>query len=1027
MLRAVVEFSLRFRGVVVALACVIVLYGLYVTEHAQLGVFPEFAPPQVTIQTEAPGFSPEQVETLITQRIENALVGTVGLESIRSQSIQGLSVATVIFQGGTDIYRARQMVGERLLEIMSQMPQGVAAPTMAPLTSATAVIMDIGLTSPTGSLMDLRTFADWTLQPRLLAVPGVAHISIYGGDERELQIQINPARMLEYRMGITEVLAAARASTGVRGSGFIETANQRIVIHSEGQSITPDQLGGSIIAHHNGTSVRLSDVASVRWAPVPPIGGALIMGKPGVIVQVSIQYGANALEVTQGVDRALSDLAPVFRSENIAVYPALFRAASFVETTISNVRFSLLLGGLLVAIVLALFLYNLRTAFISLTAIPLSLLIAIIVLQRLGVTLNTLTLGGLAIAIGEVVDDAIIDVENVFRRLNENRALGNPQSALEVILQASLEVRSAVVYATFVVALVFLPVLTMSGVQGRIFAPLGWAYILAIMASLAVALTVTPALCLMMLPNAEAAHETAFVRRLKSAHRRMLERASENPDLVLGGVAILCLIAIGTLPFFGGSFLPELQERSFVLHMVAVPGTSLAESMRAGSEVTRALLQNPHVESVAQRIGRAELGEDTLGPHESEFDVRLKPLAGDDVDDIENALRKTLASFPGYAFSMNSFLTERIQETLSGEQADVVVKIFGNDLDALDREASRTAAVLSRIRGATGVSVQSPGGMPQMVVRLDPVKLAQFGFRAVDVLDAIRTAYQGSNVAQIYDGARLFDVAVILDPDDRRRPESIKDLMLRDAEGQLMPLGELASVTLAPGRYAILHEGARRVQVVTCNVRGGDLTSFVAIAEREIRRQITLASGTYIEFSGAAEARAQSEHEILVNSLIAAVVIVCLLFIAFGDVRNLMLVLVNVPFAFVGGVLAALITGGFLSLGSLVGFVTLFGITMRNSIMMISHFDHLVSVEGATWGPETALRGASERLVPILMTAIVTALGLLPLALGSGAPGREIEGPMAIIILGGLFTSTALNLLVLPTLALRYGRFGSDR
>ena len=1027
MLKAIVEFSLRFRGVVVALACLIVLYGLYVTEYAKLGVFPEFAPPQVAIQTEAPGFSPEQVETLVTQRIENALVGTVGLQSIRSQSIQGLSVVTVIFQGGTDIYRARQMVGERLLEIMSQMPQGVAAPTMAPLTSATAVIMDIGLTSPTRSLMGLRTFADWTLQPRLLAVPGVAHISIYGGDERELQIQVNPARMLDYRLGITDVLAAARASTGVRGAGFIETANQRIVIHSEGQSITPKELGNAIIAHRNGASVRLSDVASVRWAPAPPIGGALIMGKPGVIVQVSIQYGANALEVTQGVDRALSDLAPVFKSEGIAVHPALFRAASFVETTIRNVRFSLMLGGLLVAIVLALFLYNLRTAFISLTAIPLSLLVAIIVLQRLGVTLNTLTLGGLAIAIGEVVDDAIIDVENVFRRLNENRSLGSPRGALEVILQASLEVRSAVVYATFVVALVFLPVLTMSGVQGRIFAPLGWAYILAIMASLGVALTVTPALCLMMLRNAKAAPETAFVRSLKARHRRMLERASENPDLVIGGAAILCLLAIGALPFFGGSFLPALQERSFVLHMVAVPGTSLEESMRAGTKVTRALLQNPQVKSVAQRIGRAELGEDTLGPHESEFDVRLKPLTGESVDDVENELKKTLASFPGYDFSMNSFLTERIQETLSGEQADVVVKIFGSDLDTLDRAATQIAAVLSRIRGATGVRVQSPGGMPQMVVRLDSAKLVQFGFRPVDVLDAIRTAYQGSDVAQVYDGNRFFDVAVILDPEDRRRPESVKDLMLRNTEGQLMPLGELASVTLAPGRYAILHDGARRVQVVTCNVQGSDLTSFVAAAEREIGQRVTLASGTYIEFSGAAEARAQSEHEILVNSLIAAVVIVCLLFIAFGNVRNLMLVLVNVPFAFVGGVLAALVTGGWLSLGSMVGFVTLFGITMRNSIMMISHFEHLVSAEGMTWGPAAALRGASERLVPILMTAIVTALGLLPLALGSGAPGREIEGPMAVIILGGLFTSTALNLLVLPTLALRYGNFGSAR
>src|SRR5713101_4438507 len=568
------------------------------------------------------------------------------------------------------------MVGERLLEISSKMPQGVAAPIIAPLTSATSVIMSIGLTAELRSPMDLRTLADWTVRPRLLAVPGVAKLSIYGGGERELQIQIDPARLLAHGISIDDVLAAARASTGVRGAGFVETRNQRIVIQTEGQSITPDQLGEAVLINQDRTSVGLKDVAHVLWAPAPAIGGALIMGKPGVILVVSTQYGANVLQVTAGVDQALKDLKTVLTAEGIRLHPALFRAASFVETAISNVRSSLLLGGVLVAIVLVLFLYNLRTAFISLTAIPLSLLIAIIILERMGATLDTMTLGGLAIAIGEVVDDAIIDAENVFRRLNENRALGNPQRPFNVVLDASLEVRSAVVYATFVVALVFLPILTMSGVQGRIFAPLGMAYIFAIMASLAVALTVTPALCLIMLPRTDAPPETAFVRRLKARHRRLLEGASANPDLVIGGAAALCLLALGALPFFGGSFLPELREQTFVVHMAAVPGTSLAESLRAGAEVTRALLQNPHVASVAQRIGRAELGDDTLGTHESEFDVALRPQDDGDVERIQGELRKTLAQFPGYDFSMNSFLTERINETLSGEQADVVIKLF---------------------------------------------------------------------------------------------------------------------------------------------------------------------------------------------------------------------------------------------------------------------------------------------------------------------------------------------------------------
>jgi CzcA family heavy metal efflux pump len=1025
MLRAIIAFSLRFRGVVIALACLAFGYGIYSALNAKLGVFPEFAPPQVVVQTEAPGLASEQVETLVTQPVETALLGMNDVASMRSQSIQGLSVITIVFREGTDIYRARQLVGERLITVANQMPVGVSAPVMAPLTSATAVFLRVGLTSSRLTPTDLWSFAYWTMRPRLLAVPGVAHIAIYGGGVRQLQIQVEPRRLLAYGLSISQVLAAARRATGVEGAGFIENANQRIVIRTEGQSVTPGQLSDAVLTAADGASVRLREVANVRWAPQPLVGDAAILGKPGVLLVLSSQYGVNTLEVTRRAESALRELTPVVKAKGVTMYPRLFRAADFINVSIAGIRSSLLLGGALVAIVLTLFLYNLRTAFISLTAIPLSLLIAVIALNQMGATLNTITLGGLAIAIGEVVDDAIIDVENIFRRLRENGAGANPRPAFNVILDASIEVRGAVVYATFVVALVFLPVLTMGGVQGRIFAPLGIAYILAIFASLIVALTVTPALCAAMLPRSAADAETRFVRRLKRLHRGWLETLLEHPYVLIAAVGALCLGALATLPFFGGSFLPELAENSIVVHMAGIPGTSIPESMRMGREVTRTLLRDPDIESIAQRVGRAVLGEDLLGPQQSEFDVTIQPRDGEDVDAAEQRIRRILARFPGYDFGLNSFLTERIDETVSGETADVVVSIFGHSFDALDRAGDEVARALRKTRGGVDVRVAAPGGMPEMLVRLRPDRLIQFGFQPLDVLSAIRTDYQGTVVAQTYSGNRIFGVSVILDPAARLDPEALGGLLLRNREGNLVPLRELAAISLDTGRYAILHDGGRREQIVTCNVAGRALDSFVAAAQKKVAA-IGLPAGTYVEFGGAAQARASALRQITLDSIVAAALIVILLYLALGNLRNLWLVLANVPFALVGGLLAAWIGGGYLSLGSIVGFVTLFGITMRNSIMMVSHYEHLVTDEGMMWGREAALRGASERLLPILMTAAVTALGVLPLALWADAPGREIEGPMAIIILGGLFTSTALNLLVLPSLALRWGRFNTD-
>ena len=1028
MLQALVQFSLKFRGIVVALACVLLAYGFYVAKNAKLDVFPNFVQPQVTIQTEAPGLSPEQVEALVTRPIETTVNGLGDMESLRSESIEGLSIITVVFKEGTDVFRVRQTLGEQLAETAGELPAGVKTPRMTPLTSSTMDLLKIGLVSGKLSPMELRTFADWTLKPRLLSVSGVAKCSLFGGEVRQLQIQVMPDRLRAYDLALSDVLNAARASTAVMGAGYIETSNQRITIQTEGQSLTPEQLGEVVVSHTNGFSVRLKDVARVIEGAEPKFGDTVIMGKPGVLLTMSSQYGANTMEVTKSLEVALDELKPMFEKQGITVYPRLHRPATFIEAALRNMKHSLALGGVLVAVVLFLLLGSARTAAISLTAIPVSLLTAVIVLEKLGITINTITLGGLVIALGEVVDDSIIDVENIFRRLRENKTHAHPRPVISVILLASLEVRRAVVFATFIVALVFLPVLTLTGLQGSFFAPLALSYILAIMASLLVALTLTPALAFLFFDKGVRTEtEPRLQHWLKVQYRRVLGFITQRPRTIMVVVALLCVAAITRLPS-GGEFLPEFREGHFVLQVSTAPGTSLPEMLRIGKNISNELLANEHIATVEQQVGRAELGEDPWGTHRSEFHVDLKPMSGELEEKMADEIRDILKKFPGIQFEVLTFLGDRIGETISGETAPVVVNIFGDDLDVLDAKAREVSDALNTVPGHADVLVKSPPGAARIVVRLRPERLTQFGFRPVEVLEAIQTSYQGIVVAQTHRANQKTGVAVILDERDRQEPEAIGALMLRSATGVLMPLRELADVFPTSGRFSIMHEGARRRQTVTCATSGRDVSSFVEEAKKQIATKVNFPAGTYAVFSGAAQAKEKAQRELFLHSAIAAVGVLMLLTIVFRNWRNLLLVLVNVPFALVGGVLAVWATGLFgeragLTIGSLVGFVTLFGITMRNSIMMISHFEHLVNEEGMTWGLDAAMRGASERLMPILMTATVTALGLLPLAIGSGEAGREIEGPMAIVILGGLLTSTVLNLLVLPTLALRFGRF----
>jgi CzcA family heavy metal efflux pump len=1055
----------------VVLALLLLAAGLYAAARARLDVFPDFAPPQVVVQTEAPGLSPAEVEQLVTLPIESALNGLPRLDTLRSESIQGLSVVTVIFQDGTDVYRARQQVGERLAELAGQLPEGVKVPRMAPLTSSTGRLLTVGFTSGTASPFELRDVAQGTVRPRLLAVPGVAQVVVHGGDVRQFQVRVDPDLLAARRLTLADVLDATRQAGGVRGAGFLENDRQRLTLRVEAQVRSARELGDTAVVSAEGTPVKLRDVAQVVEGPEPKFGDAAVtvgedegdpalLGEPAVLLIVFKQLDADTVEVTRRIEAELERLRPLLAAEGVRYHPRLFRQANLIEHAVGNVAWSLLIGAILVSVVLFLFLFNLRTAFISLTAIPLSLLSAVLVLWAFGVSLNTLTLGGLAIAVGEVVDDAIIDVENIYRRLRENARLEHPRPAAAVVLAASLEVRSAVVYATFIVVLVFVPVFFLSGLQGRLFAPLGHAYVLAVLASLATALTVTPALAMVLLPRPVSrlrlsapdlqsrerlGGEPVLLRWLQSGYDRLLRwlDGALGFALLLTVTALLVVAAGWAVSQCGGAFLPELRENHFVVHMRGLPGTSLPQSLATGKQVSAAL-QGDDVRSIAQQVGRAELGEDTWGVEYSELEVDLRATAGEDIEQTQRRLRQKLRDFAGFSFEVMPFLTERIKETLTGTPAPVAVKIYGDDLPALDRAARDVARALAAVPGADNVRPEPTAGVPELVVRVRPRDAARYGVRGAHVRDAVHAAYQGADGGQVYDRNRVIDLVVLLDPRLRGDPDAVANLWLdvpapREGEAPAEPkekssagaspsrkgtgrvqLKQVADVFLSDGRFRIAHEGGTRRQVVTCYVQRRDVASFAADAQRRLAG-LDLPPGTYAVLTGEHEAQQAARWELLLLSLAAGVGILLLLWLVFRSAGRLLLVVVNLPFALVGGVAAVYLAGGVLDVGSLIGFVTLFGISTRNGIMMVSHWQHLHEAEGVPWGPDLVFRGARERLAPVLMTALVTGLGLLPIALGAGEAGREIEGPMARVILGGLVTSTALNLLVLPVLYRRFG------
>jgi CzcA family heavy metal efflux pump len=1019
-MRWLVGLCVRYAGTLATLTLIALLAGLWATRSAPLDVFPDFVPSTVDIQTEAPGFTAQQVEQLVTKPIENAVNGANGLATIRSQSIPGLSIINIQFSDKVDLYNARQGISERLSELGSSLPDGVGTPKLSPLTSSTMDLLLIGLSSDKVDAYTLRDRADWVMKPALLAVPGVAHVIVYGGAVREIQIQPDVVKMASYGFTLTDLSDAARAALALKGAGFVDLAHQRVLIQTPVPSPDPAAISNAVLAVRGKTPVTIGDVAKVTEAPALRAGDALVQGKPGILLSLASQYGANTLEATRAVEAALAQLKPALQAEGITMYPALQRPANFIERALGNLEQSLVIAAVLILVVLFLFLRDWRSALITFLAIPLSLLAAVAVLERMGLTLNTMTLGGFAVALGVLVDDAIIGIENILRRLAENARGQAPRSRVAVIIDATMEVRSPVVYATLVVIAVFLPELFSSSVQGKFVGPLALAFILAVLASLLVALTAAPALCALLLGARDAHGDLKWIVKLKDWQRGAIASVYRHFRIIGAVLVTATVAALASLPFMGGSFMPDFREGHFVMQVSSsTPGTSLDEMMAVGARISKDVLALPYVATVSQQLGRAELGEDASGPHQSEFQVELKPGAKIDESAAEDALRGILGHYPGLQTEVVTFLGDRISESLTGETADVVVKVFGDQLDTLDATARRMTSALSGTPGIADLQFKPQSGTPTFALHIDPAALVANGLKMQDVLDAVQTEYAGAAVGQTYQGTRIVNVTLLLPQEARNRPELLSSLMIASPFGPV-PLSQVARVVTTESRYSISHDGGQRYVSLTFNVVGRSLQATEQDAKAKVAA-LKLPPGIYVEFTGSAEAQRASQAQMALYTAFAVVLIGMLLFICFHWRSNTWLVLVNLPFSLIGAVVGIALAGGGLSVGAMVGLVTVFGVSARNAILLLAHYEHLVEVEGAPWNVETILRGAQERLVPILMTAAVTALGLMPLALGANQPGQEIEGPMAITVLGGLISSTLLNLLVLPALAERFG------
>jgi CzcA family heavy metal efflux pump len=1028
MFRWIIGSSLKYRFIVLAVAALMVLLGSSVFRHMPIDVFPEFAPPLVEIQTEGIGMSTAEVEELITIPLEDALRGTPELDVIRSKTVMALSSIVMVFKRGTDIMHARQLVQERLQLATARMPVGSSPPVILQPLSSTSRAMKIGLTSKELSQLDLSMTAYWKIRFRLLRVPGVANVAMWGEKLKQMQIQIDPARMLRHGVTLDEIVESSAdaldfgllpiaASSKTQAVGFIDTPNQRFSIETEVSSvITPEDLAIIPVESKSGETLKLGDVTNITWGEPLPIGDSVINDGPGMMLIVEKFPWANTLEVTSGVEAAFAEMKGGLK--NIDVDLQIFRPATFIELSIHNLGVALLIGAILVVAVIGAFLFEWRVVLISLTAIPLSLVAAGLVLYWMGTTINTMVLAGFVVALGSVVDDAIIDVENVVRRLRERRAAGSTVSTARTILEASLEIRGPIVVATLVIVISVLPVFIMGGLSGAFFVPLATSYSLALLASMVVALTVTPALCLVLLDKAPIERRSPLVGWLQRGYSAALAPIIAAPRKVYAAAGVMIVAGIAVWPLLGTSLLPSFKERDFLMHWVTPPGTSHQEMYRMTVAASKELRAIPGVRNFGAHIGRALVADEVVGIDFTENWISVDPKV--DYDATLHAVQETVDGYPGIYRDVQTYLRERVKEVLTGSGESIVVRIFGPDIAVLREQAVKVRDALEGIEGLIDLHEELQKTVPQIQVTVDIAKAAKLGLKPGDVRRAATVFFAGHEVSDVHRQGKVYDVVVWSTPKSRLGFNNVQDVLLDTPDGGYVRLGDIADVKIAPVFNTIKRENASRRHDVHANVRGRDLGSVVDDVEERLKA-VRFPLGYHAQLLGEATERSAAQSRLLYASVAAAIVILLLLQASLGSWRLATLVFLSLPAAMVGGALAAYLGDGIISLGALVGFLTVLGIAARNGILLIHHWRHLELEEGEPFGPALVLRGARERLSPILMTTLATGLALVPLVITGNIPGQEIEHPMAIVILGGLVTSTLLNLFVVPAIYLRLG------